>query len=331
MRNFDYFRPADAAAAVAALGTAKGARAKAGGTDLVTTLKEKIASPPALVSLLGAKELAGIRRGEGGLFEIGATTLIADIAADAALSKEAGAVADAAAMTATPLIRNRATLGGNLCQRPRCWYFRNHDYDCSKKGGTTCFAADGENKYHAIFDNVTCNIVHPSNLAPALWAHDATIEVLGPKGKRTAAIAEFWVRPEEDMSTEVALDEGEIVTAVRFAPCAKASGSVYHEVREKQSYDWALVNASVRVDLDGDTVKAARIVVSAVAPVPMRREKAEAAIVGRKVTPETAKAAGAAAVEGATPLRDNGYKVRMLAACVANTILEADRRARANR
>jgi xanthine dehydrogenase YagS FAD-binding subunit len=331
MKDFTYYMPATPGTAVSALAANEGARPMAGGTDLVALMKEHVLEPPAVVSLLHVKELEGIRILDDGRFEIGAATTIAAIASNEDLRARASVVADAARDTATPLIRNRGTLGGNLCQRPRCWYFRNHDYPCSKKGGTICFAMEGENKYHAIFENVTCNIVHPSNLAPALWALDGEIQVLGPEGQRTTPVAEFWVRPEEDMKTEVALDAGQIVTAARFRPLAAGSGSAYAEVREKQSYDWALVSAAVRVDLEGDRVRDCRIVVSAVAPVPLRREEAEALLRGRTLTEESARAAGAAAVLGATPLRDNGYKVPMLRACVANTILAAAARARGGR
>lgn len=327
MRNFDYYQPEAAAAALEVLAKVKGARLKAGGTDLVPLLKDGITRPEAVVNLLPAADLAGIKTGADGRIWIGATTTIHDLDVHEGVRKAATAVAEAAHGTATPLVRMRATVGGNLCQRPRCWYFRHPYYPCSKKGGEKCFAAEGENKYHAIFNNVTCNIVHPSNLAPALWAFDAAIAVSGPKGAKEVPIAEFWVTPEEDIRTEIVLDPDELVTGVTFAPSGKGSGSAYVEVQEKQSYDWAMVSCAARVDLDGGTVKDLRVVVSAVAPVPLRREAAEAVLRGQAFTEELAWKAGAAAVEGATPLRDNGYKVPMLKACVAHTLIEAARRA----
>jgi xanthine dehydrogenase YagS FAD-binding subunit len=199
-------------------------------------------------------------------------------------------------MTATPLIRGLATVGGNLCQRPRCWYFRHPDYHCTKKGGTTCFAAEGENKYHAIFDNVTCNIIHPSNLAPALWALDATVHITGPKGPSQISIADFWVLPEEDIKTEIVLDEDQFVTGVSMAPLGAGSASWYMEVREKQSYDWALTACAARIDLSGSQVKDVRIVLGAVAPVPLRKVSAEEVLSGKAFSRLASGLASSAAV-----------------------------------
>ena len=328
MRNFDYYVANSTADVQDVMKKVKGARPKAGGTDLMGLLKDRLTAPDSIVSLEKVDDLNGIKTQGGGVW-IGATTTIAAVAADKAVGRTAGAVADAAGKTGTPLIRNRATVGGNLCQRPRCWYFRHPDYPCSKKGGDTCFAQEGENKYHAIFENVTCNIVHPSNLAPALWAHDAKIHVLGANGKtKDISIDEFWVLPEEDMSKETVLEDDDLVTGVTYTPSGSGSGSAYIEVREKQSYDWALTNAAARVDLSGNRVKDVRVVISAVAPVPMRREEAEAVLKGKAFSEELAWKAGEAAVADATPLRDNKYKVRLLKATVAHTLIEAARRAK---
>lgn len=327
MKNYDYYLPEAAAAACEVLSKVKGSSVKGGGTDLIGLLKDGIVNPAAIVNLLGSKELGGVKL-DGGKLWIGATTTIHDVDVHSGIRDKATAIAEAANQTATPLVRNRATVGGNLCQRPRCWYFRNSAYPCSKKGGEKCYAAEGENKYHAIFDNVTCNIVHPSNLAPALWAFDATIHVLGSKGTKTIPISEFWVSPEEDIKTEIVLDADELVTGVSLQLPSGRSGSAYIEVREKQSYDWALVNAACRVDLENDVVKDVRVIASAVAPVPLRRAAAEEVLKGKRFTEDLAWKAGEAATTGATPLRDNGYKVAMLRACVAHTLIAAAGRAR---
>lgn len=329
MRNFDYYLPNTTSEVRDVLKKVKGARAKAGGTDLMGLLKDRLTAPESVVSLDNVGELAGIKETSGQSVWIGATTTIASVAANKTVRRTAMAVAEAAERTGTPLIRNKATVGGNLCQRPRCWYFRHPDYPCSKKGGDTCFAQEGENKYHAIFENVTCNIVHPSNLAPALWAHDAKVHVLGTNGKtRDIGIDEFWVLPEEDMSKETVLEDDDLVTGVTYKRNEAGSGSAYIEVREKQSYDWALTNAAARVDLSGNRVKDVRLVISAVAPVPMRREEAEAVLKGKAFSEELAWKAGEAAVAEATPLRDNKYKVRLLKATVAHTLIAAAKRAK---
>lgn len=326
MKNFDWIIPATPAEAVQA-GAEKGHAYLGGGTDLLPLMKSGLADPTGLVRLAG---LAGFERlevtpqGVG----IGAGVTLADLCTEPLVQRALPAVAAAARAAATPLVRNRATVGGNLCQRPRCWYFRHPDYQCSKKGGDTCYAIEGENKYHAIFENTTCNIVHPSNLAPAFWVHDAVLTLLGPKGERRLPIAEFWVRPEEDIRTEIALDQGEMVTRVDCTPLGPNSGSAFEEVNEKQSYDWGLVSCAVRLVLDGDKTSDCRIVVSAVAPVPLRREAAEAVLRGKVPNEAAALAAADAAIEGATPLRDNAWKVTMLKSCVKNAILQAASRAR---
>lgn len=325
MKNFDWITPATAKEAVDAC--TAGRTFMGGGTDLVTLMKAGLAEPAGLVSLSRVSGLDGIVEDGQGLM-VGARVTLAALGNDATIARRAPAVADAARMTATPLVRNRATVGGNLCQRPRCWYFRHPDYKCSKKGGDTCYAIEGENKYHAIFENTTCNIVHPSNLGPAFMAHDAELVILGAKGERKLSIHEFWVRPEEDMKTEIALDAGELITRVDLKPLAARTGSAFEEVNEKQSFDWGLVACAVRLTLDGDKAADVRIILGAVAPVPLRHAEAEKVLTGRVPDEKAALAAAEKAVEGATPLRDNGYKIAMLKACVKNAILLAAARAR---
>ena len=196
MKNFDYYRPATSSEASKLLATVEGTRAKSGGTDLVPLLKDRNTDAKGLVNLLGVRGLHGIDL-TNGRFWIGATTTLAEVVSDKRLSADAWGVVEAAVRTATPLVRNSATVGGNLAQRPQCWYFRNEHYDCIKKGGSTCFALEGENKYNAIFGNEFSAAVHPSNLAPALWAHGATVDIQGPNGARRTPIAEFFNAPDE--------------------------------------------------------------------------------------------------------------------------------------
>ncbi len=326
MKNFDWITPATPEAAVQAAAQA-GRAFLGGGTDLLPLMKSGLREPTGVVQLKGLTGMERLELTADGI-TIGASITLAALCTDTLVQRSLPAVFDAARHAATPLVRNRATVGGNLCQRPRCWYFRHPDYACSKKGGDTCYAIEGENKFHAIFDNTTCNIVHPSNLGPAFWAHDAVVVVLGPKGERRIPVAEFWVRPEEDMRTEVALEPGELITSVSCKPLSGRSGSAFEEVNEKQSYDWGLVACAARLTLDGDKASDVRIVIGAVAPVPLRREAAEAVLNGKVPNEAAAWAAADAAIAGATPLRDNAYKVTMLRACVKNAILTAAARAR---
>ncbi|MSR75265.1 MAG: xanthine dehydrogenase family protein subunit M [Planctomycetes bacterium] len=326
MKNFDWITPATSAEAVQSAAQA-GRAFMGGGTDLLPLMKSGLREPTGVVSVARIPGMDRIELTVGG-FSIGAGVTLATLCTHADVQRSLPAVADAARLAATPLVRNRATVGGNLCQRPRCWYFRHADYNCSKKGGEVCYAIEGENKFHAIFDNTTCNIVHPSNLAPAFWVHDGVIHVLGAKGERSIKLEDFWVRPEEDIRTEIALEAGELITAVSCRPLGSKSGSAFEEVNEKQSYDWGLVACAVRLSLDGDKAADARIVIGAVAPVPLRREAAEAVLNGKVPNEATAWAAADAAIAGATPLRDNAYKVTMLRACVKNAILAAAARAR---
>ena len=327
MKNFDYYRPENDRQAAELAGKIKNASFKAGGTDLLPMMKDGLREPDAVVNLSQIKAMHGIKVDAEAAW-IGAATTLGDLAEHSGLQKQASAITDAAGKTATPLVRNKATVGGNLCQRPRCWYFRHPEYQCSKKGGDTCYTMEGENKYHAIFENTTCNIVHPSNLAPALWAHDAKLHIKPPTGdQKTTSIADFWILPEEDMSTEIALNKGELLTGVHVPLSKKGQGSAYIEVREKDSYDWAMVATAARIDLDGKKVKDLRIIAAAVAPVPLRMEEAEKVLRGKTFTEELAWKAGTAATADATPLRDNGYKVRMLRACVAHALIKAHTRA----
>ncbi|MGH7171943.1 MAG: FAD binding domain-containing protein, partial [Gemmataceae bacterium] len=232
------------------------------------------------------------------------------------------ALAQAAGDIGGPQIRNMGTLGGNLCQRNRCWYFRDEHTHCLLKGGDKCFAIDGENRYHALFtQGHKCVIVNPSTLAPVLIALGATAEVLGPKGKRTIKLADFFHAPSSATEREHVLAANEMVLSVTI-PNHKLKNASY-EVRHKQSYDWPLVQAAVAFKYEDNKATDVRIVLGHVAPTPHVASAAAKALEGKEVTEATATAAGAAAAEGAMPLSQTGYKLKLVAVAVKRALLTA--------
>jgi xanthine dehydrogenase YagS FAD-binding subunit len=287
---------------------------KAGGIDVIDRLKENIDSPTKLVNIRTIAGLDQVREDGNGI-NIGPLVTLDQLDKHAAVRGTYPALADAAGHAATPHIRNVATIGGNILQRPRCWYFRNENFDCRKKGGTRCFAQDGENDYHAIFDNRTCAIVHPSAVSVALVAYGATLELTGKKGKREVPIEQFFVRPDEDVHRENRLGEDELLTAIRIPK--PAAGSAYMKLGEKESFDWPL--AEVAVVLGAKPA----VILGAAAPTPWRAQSAERVLAGNQINEDTARAAAKAALQGATPLSNNFYKLPIFEAVVRRTILAA--------
>jgi xanthine dehydrogenase YagS FAD-binding subunit len=331
MKNFTYYRPQTSKEAVGLLDAKWGkTELLAGGTDLLDLQKEYVAQPDKVISLGGIKNLGKIEHVAARATEIwnlGAGAKLADIAGHAELRKHYPALTTAAGMIGGPQIRNMGTLGGNLCQRNRCWYFRDEHVNCLLKGGDKCFALDGENRYHAVFaKGHKCVIVNPSTLAPVLIALGAKAEVLGPKGTRTVKLAEFFHAPSSASEREHVLAANEMVLGVtietdpgaRFYP-----KNASYEVRHKQSYDWPLVQAAVAFQSEGGKASNARIVLGHVAPTPHVAEAAAKAIEGKEVTEATAEAAGKAAAEGAKPLSQTEYKVRLIAVAVKRALLTA--------
>jgi xanthine dehydrogenase YagS FAD-binding subunit len=322
MKNFVYYRPQTAEQAVALLDSKWGkTELLAGGTDLLDLQKEYVAQPEKVISLTGIAAIAGIHDSKGA-YAIGAATKLADIAAHAGLREHFPALTVAAGDVGGPQIRNMGTLGGNLCQRNRCWYFRDEHVQCLLKGGERCFALDGENRYHAVFSKGhPCVIVHPSTLAPGLIALGASASVLGPKGTRTIELANFFRAPKEGGDREHVLAADEVVLSVTVPREGLKNAS--YEVRHKQSYDWPLVQAAAAFKLDGDKATNVRIVLGHVAPTPQVAESAAKAIEGKEITEETAASAGEAATEGAKPLAQNGYKLKLIAVAVKRALLTA--------
>ena len=295
---------------------------KAGGVDVLDRLKEGIDAPDRIVSIA---HLAGLDQiAVGSPTRIGALATLARMASHPELQKSYPALAHAAAEAATPQIRNMATLGGNLCQKPRCWYYRNADFDCRKKGGATCFAQDGENRFHAIFDSdLFCCCIHPSATGVALLAYGAKLQTVSPRGKRTIAIDDFFVRPTEDALRENVLGPGEIVEMAVLPAPADGARSAYKKLKEKESFDWPLVEACVSLAVSGGQIRQARVVLGSVAPTPWRSKAAEAVLAGAKAGPDIARRAAEAAVAGAKPLAKNAYKVRLARVMVERAVREA--------
>ena len=317
--GFGYARPRNLREAVHLL-SAPGARVQAGGTDLLGCLRDGVLGVDTVVSLSGVPDLRGIRRALDGGLVVGAMTTLSEVAAHTDVVKGYPTLAQGAAAAASPQLRNQGTIGGNICQRPRCWYFRG-DFHCARKGGEKCFAAEGENQFHCIFGGDVCFIVHPSDTAPALVALEAVVRITGPNGSRSVPAEKFFILPETDYTRENVLTAGEIVTEIVLPPQPAGTRGTYRKVRARGSWDFALAGAAVVATITAGKVERARIVLSGVAPTPWRVPDAERAIVGRRLNKRTVRDAAAAALKGAQPLSDNGYKVELLRGTVEEALL----------
>lgn len=327
MKSFDLHNPKTLPQAVALLDAAdsnnRRLRLMAGGQDLLTEMKDHLVEPEAVVNL---KHIPGMDRLQydprNGL-QIGALVTVAEVAESADVRAHFPALAQAAGSVASPQIRHVGTMGGNLCQRPRCWYYRNEHIHCLKKGGDRCYAIAGENKYNAILGGGPSFIVHPSDTATALTALGATITIFGPKGSRTIPIEKFFVLPRVSVRHENILKPDEIVTGITVPVSASAAHSVYLKFREKESMDWAMAAAAVALHLSGGKVVEARIVLGGVAPIPWRVPRAEAALKGKSLRAETLEMAANIALEGAAPLGKNAYKIPLTKALVRRALHQA--------
>jgi xanthine dehydrogenase YagS FAD-binding subunit len=323
MKNFQYFRPTTTEAAVGLLENRWGnTELLAGGTDLLDLQKEYISQPARVVSLGGVGGLGTIAVADKTV-TIGAGVKLADIAAHAQLRQLFPALTSAAGEIAGPQVRNMGTLGGNLCQRNRCWYFRDEHSNCLIKGGPRCFAQDGENKYHAIFtQGHPCVIVHPSTLAPVLIALGASVDILGPKARRTVEVARLFRVPTA-AEREHTVAPNEMVVSVSIP--RSGLNNAHYEVRQKQSSDWPLVQAVVAFQggRSGANATGVKIVLGHVAPTPHLAEAAATSLNNQAITEARATAAGRAATEGAKPLSQNGYKLRLVEVAVKRAILLA--------
>jgi xanthine dehydrogenase YagS FAD-binding subunit len=321
VKAFAYANPKTEQEAVAALDAARGrVLPLAGGMDLLALMKEYILQPDRLVNVKNLD--ASIASTADGGLRIGAAARLVDLVEHPEAARHYPALVHAAAEVATPQIRNAGTVGGNITQRPRCWYFRYQEFHCLKKGGGRCFAVDGENQFHAIFGDGPCHIVHPSSLAVPILAYAGRFRVVGPAGEREVPADEFFQMPDRNLFGENALAPNELVTHIILPPAGNVRSATY-EVRFKQSHDWPLAIASVALAMDGSTVRSARVVMGAVAPIPWRSPEAERALAGHVVSADSAGRAGDAAVERATPMSNNGYKVQIARTAVKRAVLKA--------
>ncbi len=309
MPNFTYIKVKSLKEAIDQL-SSKGARIHAGGTDLLGCLRDDIFGAEKLVSIGQVKALRGISQASDGGFRIGALTTIAEIENNKILRERYAALLQAASEVGSPQLRNQGTIAGNLCQKPRCWYYRG-EFHCLRKGGDTCYAYQGENQFHCIFGGNMCYIVHPSDTAPALVAFDTMIRVSGPSGTRLVPVARFHVPPSENIQKETILKSNEIVTEILLPPPAKGLHSSYRKVRARRSWDFALASVALALQFDGDKVAKARVVLGGAAPVPWRSKEVEEVITGSRLDAETVTRAAAAAVKNAQPLKQNGYKISL--------------------
>jgi xanthine dehydrogenase YagS FAD-binding subunit len=323
MRPFEYASPTTKEQAVGLLGTTWGqAEVLAGGTDLLALMKDDVVRPKRLVSIKQIQEMNGVAASSDGL-RVGALTTLGELADNVNVVKGYPALAEALNDAASPQIRNMATLGGNLCQRPRCWYFRGGFGLLPKSESGKDLVTEGENRYHAILGNDgAAKFVSPSSIVPVLVAYGASIRLVGSKGPRELLLERFYVIPKTETEREHDLRPNEILAEVILPP-ANGMKVAHYEIRQKQAFDWPLALAAVALTMNGSSVQSARVVIGYVAPVPWRSAEAERALVGKSVSEDTAKAAADAALQNATPLSHNAYKIQLAKVAVKRAILKA--------
>jgi len=316
--KFSHVRPSSLKDALAIL-EEKGGRLHGGGTDLIGCLRDGVLSAETLVSLSAIPDLQGITAIPDGGLHLGAMTTIAEIADSGVVNDRYTALADAAKVVASPQLRNQGTIAGNLCQKPRCWYYRG-DFDCLRKGGELCYAYAGENQLHCVFGGEYCYMVHPSDTAPALAALGAVCRVSSPSANRSVPVESLHVPPSEDPQRETVLDDDEIITEVILPKAPAGLRSVYRKVRSRNAWDFAVAGIALALAFEGDTVRKARVFLSGAAPVPWRAVGVEKRITGNVLDKNTIAAAAEAAVAGAEPLSGNAYKIDLFKGLLAEEL-----------
>jgi xanthine dehydrogenase YagS FAD-binding subunit len=311
MRPFEYSSPTTIDEALRQLGQASDGETRllAGGTDLLTLMKADIATPAQLINIKQISEIPrDIIQTDNGI-TLGALTTLSEIEQHPLIAERYQVLAEAAAIAATPQLRNMATLGGNLLQRPRCWYFRNSHFHCWLKGGEECQARDGQNQHHALFGGSPCVAVHPSDIAPALLALGADVQLRGPGGERTIPLDQFFAPPTDERRAETMLDHGELVLSVHLPALAQGTRSTYLKAMDRKVWAFALVGVAAALRMERQKIVDARLVLSGVAPIPWRAQAAEQALIGADVDGELFAHAADIALADAQPLAHNRYKV----------------------
>jgi xanthine dehydrogenase YagS FAD-binding subunit len=320
MRSFEWVDAKSVDEAAALLATTSASEpvvAKAGGMDLLDLMKEGIVQPSRVVNLKSIRSLGDVRLDKSAM-QLGALVTLAQIEQHADIRSHYRALAEAAAHAATPQVRNAATIGGNLLQRPRCWYFRNEHFH------SVAEADHSEHQYHAIFDNQQTVMVHASTLATPLLAYDASVHLTHGKGSaRAVALQDFLLPPSMKRDRDTVIADGEILLHVNVPPIQPNTRCAYHKQTERDSYDWPICDVAVVLQMEGDVVAAAKIVLGWVAPTPRRAVESEKLLIGRRLDEHSASEAATAAVRDATPLAKNAYKVPILETVVKRTLLAA--------
>ena len=308
MKRFEHVTVDSLEEAFSFMKDGRATRIIAGGTDLLGEMKEETETPKRLIDIKKIPSLRSIEQTKEGL-RIGALVTLDEIEKSELIAEEYPLLRQAVYEAASPQLRNMATIAGNICQRPRCWYYRSVQFPCLRKGGKNCFAAGGENAYHAVFGGGPCHIVCPSDPAPALMALNARITIAGPEGTRMSSLDDFFVGPKVDPHRENTLTPNEIVTAVLLPAPKKGRRSVFLKVRERQTFDFALASIALVLDIDGDTISEAALVLGGVAPNPWRAVEAEELLRGAATADIHPEEVAAVVISKARPLKDNRYKV----------------------
>lgn len=323
MKSFVNSNPRDLHEAVASLTQARQqgrtAAIVGGGSDLLGMVKERLVSPDVLVNLKAVRDTDQVTA-QADSVNIGGLITLDALSRHYLIRNRYTVLAKAAESVATQQIRNVGTLAGNVCQRPWCWYFRN-SFPCFKNGGKFCFAAEGENQFHAIFAGGPSHIVHPSDTAPALVALGAKFRLIGPSGERVVSADEFFALPTVDPARENILAQDEMLAAVLLPPPRNALRSTYNKVLDREAWTHAVISAAIVLDFERDVCRGARVVLGGVAPIPWRLPKVEAMLAGQRITPALAAKAAETAIAGAAPLSKNSYKIPLVAAIVKRTLL----------